>query len=161
MQSLAELEQRLAAALERIGAGLAGLTGPTDPTLVAADNDLQMALDEERMLTAQLNERLRAVKEKDAQAQAQIAAKLDQMHQQLDAQGAELARMRNTNVQLREVLHILREAAAQGVSDSHLVNRALEAELAALRATRLTEVSQMDEILAELAPLIEEVREDA
>jgi hypothetical protein len=162
MQELGELEQRLAAALGRIATGIEGLPLQSAPPS-APDNssDLQMALDEERMLSAQLNERLRAVKEKETVAQSDAAAKIDQMSTQLDAQGAELKRLRNTTVQLREVLHILREAAAQGLSDPHLVNRAMQAELDALRATRLTEVSQMDEILAELAPLIEEVREDA
>jgi hypothetical protein len=162
MQDLGELEQRLAVALDRIGAGIAGLRADATPAPDTLGNaDLQMALDEERMLSAQLNERLRAVKEKETETQSLASAKLDQMSVQLDAQGAELKRMRNTNVQLREVLHILREAAAQGLSDPHLVNRAMLAELEALRATRLTEVAQMDEILAELAPLIEEVREDA
>ena len=162
MQDLGELEQRLGLALDRIGAGIAGLPVQA-ATLSAADatGDLQLALDEERMLCAQLNERLRAVKEKEIETQSKSSAKLAEMSRQLDAQGAELKRMRNTNVQLREVLHILREAASQGLSDPHLVNRAMLAELEALRATRLTEVAQMDEILAELAPLIEEVREDA
>ena len=162
MQELGELEKRLAAALDRIGAGLESLSANPAP-IAASENsgNLQMELDEERMLSAQLNERLRAVKEKEAQSQLHAAARTDQLAQQLEAQGAELKRMRNTTVQLREVLHILREAAAQGLSDPHLVNRAMLAELDALRATRLTEVAQMDEILAELAPLIEEVREDA
>ena len=162
MQDLTELEQRLAIALDRIGTAIAGLPVEMSPAEdPAANADLQMALDEERMLCAQLNERLRAVKEKDTQTQTQYGEKFEQMARQLDAQGAELKRMRNTNVQLREVLHILREAAAQGLADPQLVNRAMLAELDALRATRLTEVAQMDEILAELAPLIEEVREDA
>ena len=162
MQDLGELEQRLAVALDRIGAAIAGLPADAAPAPDMRGNaDLQIALDEERMLSAQLNERLRAVKEKETERQSHAAAKLVQMSGQLDAQGAELKRMRNTNVQLREVLHILREAAAQGLADPHLVNRAMLAELEALRATRLTEVAQMDEILAELVPLIEEVREDA
>ena len=162
MQDLTELEQRLAMALDRIGTAIDGLPVEISPVEDPAVNaDLQMALDEERMLCAQLNERLRAVKEKDTQTQTRYGEKFEQMVQQLDAQGAELKRMRNTNVQLREVLHILREAAAQGLADPQLVNRAMLAELDALRATRLTEVAQMDEILAELAPLIEEVREDA
>ena len=162
MQDSGELEQRLALALDRISAGLAGLAvHPALDVAMDGNSDLQTALDEERMLCAQLNERLRAVKEKEAQTQAQHSAKIDQMAGQLDVQGAELKRMRNTTVQLREVLRILREASAQGLSDPHLVNRAMLAELDALRATRLTEVAQMDEILAELAPLIEEVREDA
>jgi hypothetical protein len=162
MHSLDELEQRIAAALDRIGKGLEGLPTTAAPVVDKADaSDLQTALDEERMLTAQLNERLRAVKEKDAQTQAQFTAKIDQMSQQLDTQGAELKRMRNITVQLREVLRILRDASASGLADPHLVNRAMQAELEALRATRMTEVAEMDEILAELAPLIEEVREDA
>ena len=162
MQDLSELEQRLAAALDRIGIGIDGLPVPALPaTPPDTDSALQISLDEERMLSAQLSERLRAVKEKEALTQTQHSARLDQLARQLDTQGAELKRMRNTNVQLREVLHILREAAAQGLSDPHLVNRAMLAELDALRATRLTEVAQMDEILAELAPLFEEVREDA
>lgn len=162
MQTLDELEQRIASALDRIGKGLDD-AAITSAALMAdaGQSDAQLALDEERMLTAQLNERLRAVKEKDGQMQAQFTAKIDQMTQQLDAQGAELKRMRNTTVQLREVLRILREASAQGLADPHLVNRAMLAELEALRATRLTEVAEMDEILAELSPLIEEVREDA
>lgn len=162
MHDLAELEQRLSAALDRIDAGLAELpAGDVPSTTLQGHDDLQSALDEERMLTAQLNERLRAVKEKEEQSQGQFTSQIDQMSQQLDVQGAELKRMRNTTVQLREVLRILREASAMGLSDPHLVNRAMLAELEALRATRMTEVAQMDEILAELAPLIEEVREDA
>ncbi len=162
MQTLDELEQRIASALDRIGKGMdASVLASATLTPDAGSSDVQIALDDERMLTAQLTERLRAVKEKDGQSHAMSAAKIDQMAQQLDVQGAELKRMRNTTVQLREVLRILREASAQGVADPHLVNRAMLAELEALRATRLTEVAEMDEILAELAPLIKEVREDA
>ena len=161
MQNLTELEQRLATALDRIGTGLAALPAPAAILSPQITSDLQQALDDERMVSAQLNERLRAVKEKETEAKAQHDAKLDQMSQLLDSQGSELKRMRNTAVQLREVLRILREASAQGLSDPHLLNRAMLAELEALRATRQTEVAEMDEILAELAPLIEEVREDA
>ena len=161
MNSLADLEQRLSAAFDRIDGGIAAM--PPHATVAAPQisDDLQQALDDERIVTAQLQERLRAVKEKDELVQAQSTARIVQMTQQLDTQGAELKRMRNTTVQLREVLRILREASAQGLSDPHLINRAMLAELDALRATRQTEVAEMDEILAELAPLIEEVREDA
>ncbi len=162
MDTIDALEKRLASALDRIGKGIEDLPlAALAPVVDTARNDVQMALDEERMLTAQLNERLRAVKEKDEQAHAQSSARIAQMTEQLDTQGAELKRMRNTTVQLREVLRILREASAKEVADPHLINRAMLAELEALRATRLTEVAEMDEILAELAPLIEEVREDA
>ena len=161
MKDLTELEQRLATALDRIGAGLAALPEASATVAPQVTSDLQRALDDELMLTAQLQERLSAVKEKDTLLQAQLNAKVDQMSRLLESQGAEIKRMRSTTVQLREVLRILREASAQGLSDPHLVNRAMLAELEALRATRQTEVAEMDEILAELAPLIEEVREDA
>ena len=161
MKDLTELEQRLATALDRFGAGLAALPEASATVAPQVTSDLQRALDDELMLTAQLQERLSAVKEKDTLLQAQLNAKVDQMSRLLESQGAEIKRMRSTTVQLREVLRILREASAQGLSDPHLVNRAMLAELEALRATRQTEVAEMDEILAELAPLIEEVREDA
>jgi hypothetical protein len=162
MNNLLELEQRLSTALDRISSSIESVSVHHLATEdLSTNNALQMQLDEERMLSAQLNERLRAVKEKDAQSQVQFEDKIAEMALMLDTQGAELKRMRSTNAQLHEVLRILREAAEHGLPDPHLVNRAMQAELDALRATRLTEVAQMDEILAELAPLIEEVREDA
>ena len=51
---------------------------------------------------------------------------------------------------------LVSEAAAAGIGDAHLVNKAMLAELDALRATRLTELAEMEEILAELSPLIAE-----
>ncbi len=55
-------------------------------------------------------------------------------------------------------MRALREAQAEGLQEPHLIIRAMQAELEALRATRLSEMAEMDEILSELKPLIETCR---
>ncbi|MCU0856587.1 MAG: hypothetical protein MUF63_17420 [Rhodobacteraceae bacterium] len=50
----------------------------------------------------------------------------------------------------------LREANAAGLADADLVNGAMEAELASLRATTDARRAEIDAILARLEPLIEE-----
>jgi hypothetical protein len=75
---------------------------------------------------------------------------------QLDAQGLEMQRMRKNVIALRENLRALREAQAAGLAEPHLLNKAMQAELDALRATRMTEIVTLDAILAELKPLIRE-----
>ena len=50
----------------------------------------------------------------------------------------------------------LRTAAAAGVTEPGLINKAMATELEALRATRLTEMAEMDEILAALEPHLTE-----
>jgi flagellar biosynthesis/type III secretory pathway protein FliH len=177
MQDTVELERRITAALDRIGQGIEAL-GPAaapaaDAPAAPAGPDLAQALDDERMANAQLTERLKAAREREAQAvaeahaagraeaEAEARGRIDRMTRQLDVQALEMQRMRKTVVQLRETLRALHEAAAAGLSDPSLVNRALLAEADALRAARQGELALMDEILEELAPLIPETREDA
>ena len=168
MQDVVELERRIAAALDRVARGVEGL-GLRDPAEGAAAEIARLteALEEERMVNAQLAERLRALKDRDAAAPPTppSSAKLDRMTRQHDVQGLELQRMRKTVIQLRETLRALREAAVAGLADPAQINRALLAEAEALRATRQTELALLDEILEELDPLIpplvSESREDA
>ncbi len=123
------------------------------PTLSPATGDvasLQAQLAEERAASAQLQERLRAVKDKDLILQSQLQEKVEKLTRQLDVQGLELQRMRKTAIGLREQLRILREAQAAGVADPHLINKSMLAELDALRATRLSEMAELDEIAAAL-----------
>jgi hypothetical protein len=163
MQEISELEGRITAALERIGKGLDRLAvrqrapapvaapGPAAP---ATDAVLRAQLEEEKSLTAQLQERLRAAREREQKGDLQ--EKLDKLTQQLDVQGLELQRMRRTNAALRDQLAALRAAQAAGVTEPQLINKAMAAELDALRALRLTEVAEMDEILAALEPHLTE-----
>lgn len=161
MQDIAELERRISAALDRIGQGLDRLPDARTGASRAADvavrdtSRLQASLDEERMVNAQLNERLRAVKEKEALQRAEMEEKSQRLTRQLDTQGLELQRMRKTAVQLREQLREIREAQLQDM-DPQLINKAMLSELEALRSTRMTEMAEMEELIAELSPLLDE-----
>ena len=163
MQQISELEKRITAALERIGKGIdrgqLGTGATMRPAPVAgaastAEAALRTQLEEEKALTAQLQDRLRAAKARESVGDAQD--KIDRLTRQLDVQGLELQRMRRTSAALGDQLAALRQAQTAGVTEPQLINRALQAELDALRAQRLTEVAEMDEILASLAPHIAE-----
>ena len=123
MPQIAGLEQRLAAALDRIGQGLKTVARPA-PGMPGAVTDqtaaLQEALEAERGANAQFAERLKMVKDREAQVRAQLEARV-----------AELTE------------------AAQ-------INTSLQAELEELRTQRQNESAEMQAILAELVPLIEE-----
>lgn len=169
MQDISELEGRITAALERIGKGvdrLAATPRPAPPVATppapggsaanaaSADAALRAQLEEEKALTAQLQERLRALKDRDSKGDLQ--EKVERLTQQLDVQGLELQRMRRSNTALRDQLATLRQAQMAGVAEPQLINKSLMAELDALRAIRLTEVAEMDEILAALEPHLTE-----
>ena len=156
MSDIEELERRINAAFDRIGQAVDGFVPPTTG---AGTGELQDALLTEQTANAQLTERLRVVKEREASHAAEAAEKVDRLTRALDAQGLELQRMKKTVIQLRESLRALREAQTEAVADPNLVNRAMLTELEALRATRLTEMAQMEEILAELHPLIGDLQD--
>ena len=182
MQDLAELERRIAAALHRIGEGIEQVTlpaaSPSEPqdeeeiATASADAEriqqLQDALSAERHTVAELREQLEAQAEQAQLApaaayedRAELLARIEKMTAQLDVQGLEIHRMRKTVVQLRENLRGLRRAQTANLADPEQINRAMLAELEAIRVTRLSEVAEMDEILTELTPLIKEERLDA
>jgi hypothetical protein len=167
MQDITELEKRISAALERIGKGMDRLStqartaSPSSPASSSAsaapvDATLRAQLEEEKSLTAQLQARLRAAR--DREAKGDLQEKVDRLTQDLDVQGLELQRMRRVNASLREQLEALRTAQASGLSDPGLINKAMLTELEALRATRLSEMAEMDEILAALEPHLTEAR---
>ena len=178
MQELADLERRISAALQRIGDGLEALssrpapqapeggdgTAPDDGRIAALTADLGA----ERALTASLRQRLAEIEAAPPAPSADLTpdvsalyARIDRMTAQLDVQGLELQRMRKTVVQLRENLRSLRDAQIANLVDPDQINRAMLAELEAMRVARLSEVAEMDEILSELTPLITEERADA
>jgi predicted nucleic acid-binding Zn-ribbon protein len=157
MQEIAELEGRITAALARIGRGVdrlspAARSGPSGGG--ATEAALRAQLEEERALNARLQEKLRAAKEREPKGD--LNEKIDRLTRQLDVQGLEVQRMRRTASALQGQLAALRAAQAAGVSDAHLVNKAMAAELDALRALRLSEMAEVDEILAALDPHLSE-----
>ncbi len=133
MQEIIDLERRITAALERLSKTI----GRTDRALPpaqgksdAAPSDLQVALDEERMANAQLQERLRVLNERDAV--------------QSDKSMAEISAL-NAN-----------QAAEMHALERQIEN--LTRELTALQAERRAEAEEITDIVAALNPLIEEAR---
>ena len=173
MQDLAELERRIAAALQRIGDGIEAITTATPPEPPppadqdGAVADLSAALEAEREANAALRAQIAEMQTAAPMAvdvpadTADLQARIDKMTAQLDVQGLEMQRMRKTVVQLRENLRGLRRSQAANLAEPEQINRAMMAELEAMRVTRLSEVAEMDEILSELTPLITEERADA
>lgn len=173
MQQIAELERRITAALERIGKGVEGLVSQTpaaDPLPMAeqvADEGalleiarLNDALDEERMANAQLTERLKVVRDKDAKSLSTLQDQVTQLTAQIDAQALEMQRSRQTVGQLRDSLRVMRDAAEAGLPDAGLINKAMQVELDAMTRLRAAEMAELDDILGALAPLLPPVTED-
>jgi hypothetical protein len=161
MQEISELEKRITAALERISKGVDRIAlaprmaaAGAQPLAGAAEAALRVQLDEERSLTAQLQDRLRTAKERESKGDLQ--ERIDRLTQQLDVQGLELQRMRRTAAALGDQLSALRLAQTGAVTEPQMINKAMAAELDALRSLRLAEVAEMDEILAALEPHIAE-----
>ncbi len=166
MGQIEELEHRITAAFARISAGVLALPNAVAAAAPPADDTfapLQEALDEERMANAQLNERLRVLSQQGDGMQDDLRAQIDSLTRQLDAQGLDVQRLTSTIGQLREDLRRLREAAEQGVVDPSLINRAMLAELDALRTARAAEVTEMTDILSALSGTLdaEEARSHA
>lgn len=166
MDNIAELERRITAALMRIGQGVEALSAAPavsdagGPVATLADGvaeaeiaRLNEALDEEQMLTAQLNERLRVVRDKDAAERLGLQAETERLTKLLDVQGLEMQRLKKTVVSLREQLRLMTEAQAEGRIEPHLINKAMLTELEALRALRSAEAAELDELIAALDPI--------
>lgn len=169
MSDLAPIEQRLADALDRIsrrvekGArasrgsvfGLGARPEPTpDPEQEATIASLRDSLDKERAANAQLSERVHQVKQRQETTIAQLERRLARLTEQLDLQSLEMLRLKKANAKLMESNTALRAAQEEAFPDSTLVNKSISAELEALQAERRAEMAEMEEILAELKPLI-------
>ncbi|MEM7318471.1 MAG: hypothetical protein AAF408_05550 [Pseudomonadota bacterium] len=66
----------------------------------------------------------------------------------------DLQRLRKANDELRDVNAALRDANQQGIGDPTLINKAMLAELEALRASRATVAAEAHAVLARLEPVL-------
>lgn len=164
MSEIEELQGRIAAAMDRIGAGIEtlGATGGAD-----SQSELTARLDEEKLVNAQLEERLVTLKAKHETDLAALRAELDATEElnRLRAQQAtqsetmarldmDVQRLRLANDQLRASNAALRGANENGVGEPHLINKAMLAELEGLRAARATDAAEVSVVLSKLGPLL-------
>ncbi len=160
MNEIAELERRITAALDRIAQGIdARLAGSAEGNDTQADDraeveELHQQLEAERATNAQLTERVRAIKEKQETIVAGLEKSVRRLTEELEATQAELHRQKRAAQDLIEANHALEQT---GGGDAWAINRAMLAELEALRAARSAERAELAGILAELKPLIGEV----
>jgi hypothetical protein len=151
-----ELERRIHAAIDRIAAAADGLSAPVADD--GALGELQAALDAERTASAQLEERVRAIKEKQETVVGRLEREVADLKAALAVRDATVQKVRRMNGLLRKTNRALRAANAQNLADPELINRALEAELDALRTLQEGDRAELDEILATLDPVVKEVR---
>lgn len=136
MSDITELERRLTAALDRISQNASNVaTAPVDTgqmeELIAEKVALLERVDRLEDRAARLTDRL-----EDAEGEnARLASVIEAMRAHTDA---------------------LSEANIAGTSAGEEINSAMAAELLDLRAARKSDIAQMDEILAELAPAVKE-----
>ncbi len=134
-------EPEIAAAL------IAVETGPSAEVLA-----LQAELEAERAASAQLTERVLAIREKQETTLAALERRLTQATRALEAVQVEANRLKRANNDLIEVNRQLIDGA--GRIDPALVNLSMQAELEALRAARAWEASELSDIVTGLAPIV-------
>lgn len=156
MTDVSGLEQRITIALDRIGNGLTRLnqTAPV-PANDGEVAELREALEGEQVANAQLEERVRAIKEKQESLVHTLEAEVESLRQQLAERAADVEQLKTVNGRLRRNNRALRDANAQGVGDADLINAGMIAELDALRANQESDRAELDSILVELKPLVE------
>lgn len=157
MSEIEEFRSRIERALAVIEGGLERLQPvpeqEIDPAEVAA---LRAALDEERTVQAQLEERIRGLKDKHDRRVAELEAVVGAERDKMVALDHELQRLRQSNADLRDVVGQLRAALAAEVAEPELVNRAMVAEIEALRATRAADLAEIEAVYDALRPHIGE-----
>jgi predicted nucleic acid-binding Zn-ribbon protein len=166
MGNVKELELRLGLALDRIARSLAARPAPMPaqvaPAADAAElSELRAQLASERAKTAQLTERVNAVKQRQESSFTTLERRLARMTEQLDLQSLEMLRLKKANTKLIEANRQLRESHEAKVIEPSTINRAMAAELEALRAERAAERSEIEDVLGELKPLIASGNQDA
>lgn len=156
MTDVSGLEQRITTALDRISTGLSQLaqneTPGSDPGEVQV---LQDALEGEKTANAQLEERVRAIKDKQESLVKTLEAEVTNLRAELASGNDDINRLKVINGRLRRNNRALRDANAKGVADPELINDGMVVELDALRASRDFDRAELDSILDELKPLFE------
>ena len=69
-----------------------------------------------------------------------------------------LDQLRQANEALRENNAALRAALAEGVADAGMINEAMRAELESLSAQQAADAAEVEAILTELKPIVQEAR---
>lgn len=163
MSDIEALQGRIMAAMDRISQGVEALSAAPAEADTGELEALKSALEEEKLVTAQLEERIKKLKAAHAEELAAVQtappASASADADKLAALDSELQRLRKANDQLRASNAALREANEAGVGEPHLINSAMLAELEGLRAARAADVAEASAIMDQLVPLLDKARD--
>ncbi|MBS1301639.1 hypothetical protein [Loktanella sp. SALINAS62] len=147
MSEIKTLEARIKVALDRIRAHAMRDKG---------DADLQVRLTREQQAKADLEDRVAALKDRQDTRIAALEEEATAHADRLETLDGAIQRLRAANADLREEAEALRNAATDGVVDAEAINRALVAELEALRADRAAESAEIAALLGTLKPVLDQ-----
>lgn len=155
MADINDLAQRITAALERINQGVDRLDGAAASQSDVDASALKEALEAEKLANAQLEERVVAIKERQEKVVQRLEDEVARLKEQGAARDGENDQLKFVNERLSRNNKALREANAQGLGNTDLINAGLAAELDAVRVRRETDRSEMQELIDTLKPLVE------
>lgn len=153
MSEITDFEKRITSALARIRREVEAF----DEVSAGSEDSvpaLRRQLEEERTVNAQLEERVRALKERQETLISELEGQVAASRERLGDLDRELQRLQQVNADLRAVAGEMTKALSDGVAEPELVNKAMLAELEALRAASSADKAEMRTILAELEPII-------
>jgi hypothetical protein len=150
MNDIEELQRRITAAMDRVAYGLEQLSGAASGDVA----EVARALEDEKLANAQLSERMRVLTDRQEQELGALKSASETTATRTQELDLELQRLRKANAELRQSNQALRAANEAGVGEPHLINKAMMAELEALRAARAADVSETNAIIDALTPLV-------
>jgi predicted RNase H-like nuclease (RuvC/YqgF family) len=159
MSDIEDLDRRLKAALERIDRAIEN-AAQTQPHVEPANEAVidQAALDSAIAQARDAEAKVAVLQSAIDAAQAEQVPQVAQPDMSADVArlSADVQALQAANQQLRDNNTALRAANEQGLADAELINQSAEVELVALRAARAADRSELDMILTNLRPIIEE-----
>jgi len=173
---VADLEARITAALDRIGVAVEAVTAmPAPEPAPAADDaaltaaeariaELETALAERDASNTALEERVAELKRRQDGHIRRLEGKVAGFRDANAALDGEVQRLMSTNAELTRMLGELGEAGSAEAVEPHLINRAMKAELEALRVARSVESHEVAAVLTDLRAALEpeaDVEEEA
>jgi DNA repair exonuclease SbcCD ATPase subunit len=155
MSDISELESRITAALDRIAWSVEnGLDQPASPATAAplGDSDIAEDLEIERAT----NQKLSAASAENMAQIERLEVRVTRLADKLEQTEAENKRLENVIETLSENNDALREANAAYQGDANSAEAGANAQLDHLRALRDADRGELDDIMAELAPIVKE-----
>ena len=155
MSDINELESRITAALDRIAWSVEnGIEQPdAAATLLPAGND---DLAEELEIERATSQKLSAAREQQAAQIERLEIRVTRLTERLEQTETENKRLENVIQTLSDNNTALRDANAAYQGDANAAEAGAVAQLEHIRALRDADRSELNDIMAELAPIVKE-----